>query len=610
MNLTIRIWCLTLLLFLVSVAFSQQGSQIAEIEIRGLANVNRDQIIAVMRTKVGQPYIQAQLDQDKKAIDDLGFFQAVDVRAQEVDAQAWKVVVQVTEYAKIKEIRIVGNSVIATEDIMKTLETAPAFPVAPGNIYNFKSARPCADAIEKLYADKGFFCRVSEFGPMEESPETVNVVLLELTVNQVLVQGIKRTKRSVIDRLIRTEPGKPFNTDVARQDYRRLFESQWFEDIKIVDRPVEGDGSKIDLIFDLKETQTGSLNFGVQVDPRSKIAGLVRYGDSNFRGSGQSLQANVVQGSSGGTSIDVDWSNPLYDDKGSTISASVYSRVLFRFANDQFGGGGGGSTSPTEDRFYERRTGAALALGKRYKETPNEIIFGSFGLRFENIRTSEIDTKLTEGFIQQDGDVATFSASITRDRRDVSIDASKGDWMRLTLEPGYSNITKVGGDISNSAVLGESGFFRSNIEFRKYWTDQPERDRTKLDDPRRVIAIRARAGTISGQVPFFEQFFVGGSDSLRGYNEDRFWGRHYAALTLEYRQPIQKSFNAVIFIDYGSAWGGYDTVGEFTQSNRPDFKVGYGAGFSFRTPLGPIRLDFGFDEKGKSRTHFLIGTSF
>ena len=41
-----------------------------------------------------------------------------------------------------------------------------------------------------------------------------------------------------------------------------------------------------------------------------------------------------------------------------------------------------------------------------------------------------------------------------------------------------------------------------------------------------------------------------------------------------------------------------------------DFRLGYGIGFSFRTPLGPIRLDFGFNQSGGSRTHFIIGTSF
>ena len=97
---------------------------------------------------------------------------------------------------------------------------------------------------------------------------------------------------------------------------------------------------------------------------------------------------------------------------------------------------------------------------------------------------------------------------------------------------------------------------------------------------------------------------------LYAYDEDRFWGKDMLIGTLEYRYPLQKSMNLIAFGDYGDAWGGYGSVGSFTQSSSFAGHLGYGLGLSFRTPLGPIRLDLGFDEHGKSRTHFQIGTSF
>lgn len=66
----------------------------------------------------------------------------------------------------------------------------------------------------------------------------------------------------------------------------------------------------------------------------------------------------------------------------------------------------------------------------------------------------------------------------------------------------------------------------------------------------------------------------------------------------------------ILFADYGGAWGGYGGVNTFNQSDKLKLHLGYGIGFSFKTPLGPLRLDFGFNERGSSRTHFLIGTSF
>jgi outer membrane protein insertion porin family len=182
--------------------------------------------------------------------------------------------------------------------------------------------------------------------------------------------------------------------------------------------------------------------------------------------------------------------------------------------------------------------------------------------------------------------------------------------MRFQLEPGISNITNIGGSVLDPSILGNHNFIKYNGEFRAYFTDQGRRPIDHLDAPRRVLALRLFYGSITGKTPFFEQYFAGGSQSIRGYAEDRFWGNNTLVAQAELRFPIQKAFSIVGFVDYGGAWGGYGSVNEFTQSSKLQLHLGYGIGFSFRTPLGPLRLDLGFDEKGRSRTHFLIGTSF
>jgi outer membrane protein insertion porin family len=206
--------------------------------------------------------------------------------------------------------------------------------------------------------------------------------------------------------------------------------------------------------------------------------------------------------------------------------------------------------------------------------------------------------------------VFSVAGNSTFDRRDLPTDPAFGYYTQLTLEPGIARIDEVGGAISDQSLVGTHFFTKGSVEYRRYFTNQPKRTRQDFDAPRKVLAFRARAATISGTVPFFEQYFVGGSDTLRGYDEDRFWGKNMLITNLEYRYPIQRSFNAIGFVDYGGAWGGYPSVNAFTQSNGIDLHVGYGVGLSFRTPLGPIRIDIGFNEQGRSRTHFIIGTSF
>jgi len=590
------------LCLMLSFALAMGQGMVAEIEIRGLKNVNREPIMASLRLKVGQPYTQVQLDQDRRSVEEIGFFQAVDARAEELPDKNWKIVIEVVEFPVIKELRIIGNSVVSTEEIERILREVPSLPIAPGYVYNLNGERACTDAISKLYSDRGYFAQFAEFGPMPGSPETITVSILELVVDSVAIQGATRTRPYVFQRLIRTKPGEAFNLQTWTDDLRRIYNTQWFETVEPLQRETD-DIAKIALVVNVKEARTGMFNVGVQVDPRSSVAGLLSYSDSNFRGTGQSVRLNFLQGTSGGgTSVNLDYGNPIFDDRGTALNVSVFSQIVYRFMGTSFGG----NQIPTEDsRYFERRTGAIVGMTRTVKRDT----FLSTGVRFENIKTSELDTSSTTGFIQQDGDVASISGALTINRRDVDIEPSRGNWIRFSLEPGYTRITKVGGDAGGDDILGSHTFVRTGIEYRHYFTNQPPRGR-ELDAPRRVVAFRAKAGLVAGTVPFFEQFFVGGSDTLRGYPEDRFWGKNMAAVTLEYRHPVQKSFNAIAFVDYGGAWGGFGTVNEFTQSKSAQFKLGYGLGFSFRTPLGPIRLDFGWNQDGGSRTHFLIGTSF
>lgn len=601
--MTIRIWfALVLALAATTISLAQEVSLIREIEVRGAVNVNKDTILATMRTKVGQPYVQAQLDADKKSIDDMGFFQAVDVRARETGAGNWTVLVEVVEFPKIKEIRVVGNAAVTTEEILKAMAAIPGLPIAVGNIFNLRSLRATDEGIRKLYSDRGYFGLVDNIAPLPDSPETISVSVLEMKVNSVNVQGASRTKKYVLDRLIKTRAGDTLSIPRWQEDLKRLWNTQWFEKVESIENQTDEPG-KLDLIADVKEARTGIFNIGLQLDPRNSLAGLFRMTDTNFRGTGQTIGVGILQGTGGGgTSIDFDYGNPFIDRHDTSLNVSLYSRVLYRFA----GVGFGGNDTPTEDdQFTERRTGASISLGRPFRRN----YFGSIGLRYENIKTDDLDLEKETGFIKQNGDVGTLTFGLARDFRDTAIEPSRGDYMRISLEPGYSNITDVGGDTPDQSILGSNTFMRSTFEYRTYWSPQAPRG-FKLDDPRRVLALRLRYGHISGKVPFFEQFFVGGSDSMRGYQEDRFWGKQMAVATLEYRHPLQKSFNASLFVDYGSAWGGYGSINDFSQSGKPNFQLGYGVGFSFRTPLGPIRLDFGFNQQGKSRTHFVIGTSF
>lgn len=572
-----------------------QTSVISEITVEGNKFVTKDSILTRIGTKVGQPYVQAQLDQDKATLEKLGFFKAVDVRAIPLEGSNWRVAIQVSEFEIVKEIRIVGNTIIPTEAIRKALTVQVDQP------FNLNDQKPSADAIAKLYTEKGYFALVDQLEPLEDSPNTVSVSIREMKVNSITVTGNNRTSERVMKRLIKTQPGDAYNDPKWIRDLQRIFNTQWFDKVTPSEKQTE-EGFGVDLAVDVKEARTGQIVVGATVDPRSSFAGQLRLLDTNFQGSGQTYGINLQQAiAGGGPSVELEYSNPFIDHRDTSFSASIYSRVVYRFLSGSFGTG-----SNNDNRVTERRSGVAFGFARPTNETTTI----SAGLRFEGIRTSENVSGNNANYVKQDGELLLGSLGIVQNRRDLDADPSRGDYKSLIIEPGFAHIRSIGGAINDPGILGNNTFFRNTLEYRTYWSPQAPRTAKELDAPRRVVAFRVRYGAITGKVPFNEQYFMGGSDSLRGYQDDRFWGRQQFLTTLEYRHPLQKAFNAILFADYGGAWGGYGTVNNFDQSDRIKLHLGYGLGFAFKTPLGNLRLDFGFDKRGKSRTHFMIGTSF
>lgn len=584
------------LVALAVAALAQQSNLVKDVVVSGNQHVSLAAILAAMRTKKGSPYVQAQLDQDKAALEDLGFFDAVDVRAHADDPSGWIVNVDLHEYPVIKEVQITGNHAIKTADILKALN----LPV--GQIFNARTARASAQIVEQLYVKRGFFCAVTDFGPLRDSPNTLGISILEITVGKVSVQGNRITKQRVFNHLIKTRPGEPYSIKKWGQDLNRINSTRWFDSINSQEDD-RREAGKVDLTAIVKEAKSSTFGIGAQIDPRSSIAGFVNLSAANYQGTGQTFGVGVQQTTGGGgTSVNFDYSNPFIDNRDTSFNFSAYSKVIYRFQNSAFGG----SNSFTNDnRYRERRTGTTFGVGRPI----GPQVTASVGARLERIKTDDLTLALSDSFIQQDGDVDVLDFGVARNRRDNDLDPSRGDFTRLSFSPGISNIVEVGGALADVNNLGHHTFYKYNADFRKYFSPGQKPRRT-LDEPRRVIALRARYGFITGDPPFFEQYFVGGSDTIRGYAEDRYWGKNQAIFTGEYRFPVQKSFNLIGFVDYGSAWGGYGTVNSYTQTTSAKFHTGYGIGAAFKTFLGPIRLDLGFDNRGKSRLHFQIGTSF
>ena len=125
----------------------------------------------------------------------------------------------------------------------------------------------------------------------------------------------------------------------------------------------------------------------------------------------------------------------------------------------------------------------------------------------------------------------------------------------------------------------------------------------KAGDHNQVWAWRGAYGWGRGDMTEFNQFRVGGQGTLRGYRDDQFRGNRMFLATLEYRFPLGKTIQGVVFTDWGGAWNS-----RFFPRGA-DIKGSLGLGLSLNTPFGAFRLDYGRGKQG-GRFHFSIGGGF
>jgi len=598
----------TVLLAVVAAAvWAQQARVVSKIAISGNKEISEVAIAAAMKMKVGSTFNEDDRKADQQKILDLGYFRDVKIFQFPANDREIELKIEVSEFPVIKEVRVTGNLAVKAADIEKAVRDVQQM----GKIWSARNASPIKDAVKSLYEKEGIFVEFEMVGPQLESPGTLTVAVLEPTIEQIKFRGLTRTKPETIKRMMKSKPGGTFNREQLRSDLYGLGSTYWFDEIKPDVQLGERPGGYV-VNIDFAEARTAQINAGVALDPQSRIVGTLSYGDTNFKGRGQSVGVQLSQATvGGGPSAEFGFTNRFYDAKDTVMSFRLYSKVIYNFAGNGVFGTGDDQT----DQFDERRTGFQLSfsrpVGKRYRF--------NLGLQGRDARTIDLQTTGTQNYIQQDGTLASLSIGAEYDTTRGGAEPYGGDNFRLTLEPGYSNITKVGGNVASfQDLVGSSTFLRTTLEYRKYWSRTPKSKKNPADPnadieiaPRPVVAFRAKYGNISGTVPFFEQLFVGGSDSLRGYTNQRFWGSNSFLATLEYRHPIQKNFTLAAFGDYGGAWGGYGELNDFAQSSNPNLRLGYGMGLIFRVQgLGGIRVDLAFNQEGGSRTHFSFGQSF
>ncbi len=570
---------------------SAQDQVIGEVVIAGNENISKEAIMTVVALKPGTKFTEEAVQQAKTAIEGMGLFERVVVGTETTD-QGVNVMLNVVENPLVKEIKFTGNTVVTTEALLGVMRTSV------GQVLNTNTLERDADAIRTLYKEQGYIADITEEIGIDPDSGVLSIPVLENVVESIEITGNKKTKTSVILREMDLKPGDVYNSKILVRDLTRIYDLDFFEvDVEQWYRLEPGsDIGKLKVVIPLKEKKTGQITLGVGYSSQQRIVGQAKISETNFRGRGQGVNALIEVGSaSRGSSYELGYYEPWLDTKHTSLSASVYNKLIYRFTSNPL------TSSGSDSDYDERRQGASLTLARPL----NRVNKGFLTLRHESVDTHNVVNPI----LLQDGTVSSGTLRFTSNTRDSELDPVLGTYSSYAVEVGQSDFT------SEGAKSGNSIFSKYSLDFRKYFSKGGYRE--DLNERRKTIAVRLMVGSLTGNVPFFEQYFLGGAESLRGYREDRFWGKNMVLLNTEYRFPITSGLTGVGFADVGDAWGAipdYLNVGDAFGESLPqhsgfDPSFGYGVGIRVRTPIGPIRLDYGFGSEG-SRAHFSLGHAF
>ncbi|MEM1426345.1 MAG: BamA/TamA family outer membrane protein, partial [Cyanobacteria bacterium P01_H01_bin.130] len=182
------------------------------------------------------------------------------------------------------------------------------------------------------------------------------------------------------------------------------------------------------------------------------------------------------------------------------------------------------------------------------------------------------------------------------------------------IAPTEGSVLRIG--VVQSIPVGQGSIFMNRLRgsYSRYFPV----NWTNFSEGAEALAFNIQGGIVLGDLPPYEAFAIGGTNSVRGYGEGEVGsGRYFVQGTAEYRFPVftigeNIPIGGVLFVDVGSDLGSADQVpGNPAGARRkPGTGVGAGVGVRARTPFGPIRLDFGVNDDGDTRLHFGIGERF
>ncbi len=583
----------------------------------------QNEVYEAIRTQPGRTTTRSQLQEDINAVFATGFFS--NVRAEPSDTPLGvRVTFVVQPNPVLRNVQVQANEGTGVKSVLPPRVVNDIFREQYGSILNLRRLQEGIKRLNKWYQDNGYVLAQVVEAPQVAADGTVTLAVAEGVVEDIQVnfrnkEGEEtneegepiegKTRPFIVTRELELRPGQVFNRNTVQTDLQRVYGLGLFEDVNVSLNPGQ-DPRKVIVVVNVDEGNSGSIAAGAGFSSASGLFGTVSYQERNLGGNNQDLAAEVQIGERERL-FDIRFTDPWIagDPYRTSYTVNAFRRrstsLIFDGDDEEI------ELVGTDDRPRVVRLGGAVNFTRPLSRNPlrKSEWTASAGLEYQRVSIRDSDGDLRpEGEIdgnridlsfsgEGNDDLLTLQAGLVRDRRNNPLRPTRGSLLRFGVE--------------QSVPIGQGNILLNRL--RASYSQFVPVNFTNFNEGPETLAFNIQAGTVLGDLPPYEAFSLGGTNSVRGFDEgDLGSGRSFVQATAEYRFPIFSAIGGAVFVDAATDLGTGDNVPGNPAGllDKPGSGFGYGVGIRVQSPLGPLRLDYGFNNDGDSRIHFGFNERF
>ncbi len=508
------------------------------------------------------------------------------------------ITVNMTEGEKytISEVKLAGDTIVPDAEMQQLIS------VKKGDTFNREKITESSKAISDRLSNDGYaFSNVNPVPEVNKEQHTAAFTFFvdpgkRVYVRRINIAGNTRTRDEVLRREVRQLESAWYASDKINRSKERLVRTDFFSDVNVETPAVPGTADQVDLNISVTEKSTGSIQFGAGLSSSEGVVFGITVNQNNFLGTGNRVSAQVNTGKVN-TTYSLSYTDPYFTPDGVSRGFDVYRRDV--------------NTSSLSVATYST---SSYGGGVRFGIPLNERDGINFGLAAD---FTKID--LTSQSPQQYIDFCGTASGCTSN----SIVAS-GGWAHDTRDSIMFTNNGVLQKLSAEVSLPVLDLNYYKLDYKQAWFKNVYKDFTFMLNGE--IGYADSYG--NKNYPFFKNYFLGGVNSVRGYDNGSLGpksvdssGNNYSLGgtkrllgNAELFLPIpglkdSKQFRLSAFVDGGNVWGSDSSY------NLSDLRYSTGLGISWLSPFGPLKLIYAKPLNSKSTDttqsiQFQLGSQF